>query len=397
MPENPVNIKAGTLEPGLSKYEAVAVRLRGAIAGGQLKPGDRFPNEHELAEEFGVSRITIRQALQLLENDRLITRNRGIGTHVSLDAVDAAAHETRAGRSDHPRSAAAGPQNRLRRVLFVHVNLDGSAPHSPYVLQELVAFESYFSGRGVSFSWAQMNASDLIAQRIPPELAAGEIDGLIIDGYVNASFLDLGQRFGLPMVVAGSHALLAEQHARKDQNDSSPPLEIVAHTYRPAMDQLITRLAGPKKSPTPVALITGGFRMPAIVQLHQDYCEVVNRSRQRIALGQHTPDLDIYACLDALLAGRDRLGVIIGGMYEEAAHQALAALDPAGKRVAPAVFSPQDPARTAKRGWPYCVQSADRLAGIAAGRLLRLIDQTPDLDTPIGHHHFVEADLIFPG
>lgn len=45
-------------------------------------PGDRFPTEHELREEFGVSRETIREALLGLERQGLISRRQGQGTFV---------------------------------------------------------------------------------------------------------------------------------------------------------------------------------------------------------------------------------------------------------------------------------------------------------------------------
>lgn len=50
--------------------------------GEGFAPGDRFPTEHQLCDEFGVSRETVRQALHGLERDGFISRHRGKGSFV---------------------------------------------------------------------------------------------------------------------------------------------------------------------------------------------------------------------------------------------------------------------------------------------------------------------------
>jgi GntR family transcriptional regulator len=50
--------------------------------GDGFAPGDRFPTEHALCSEFGVSRETVREALLGLENEGLIARHRGKGSVV---------------------------------------------------------------------------------------------------------------------------------------------------------------------------------------------------------------------------------------------------------------------------------------------------------------------------
>src|SRR5947207_259362 len=51
---------------------SIADQIRAAIVGGQLKEGARLPPERELAEQFGVSRVTVRDALRALEAMGLI-------------------------------------------------------------------------------------------------------------------------------------------------------------------------------------------------------------------------------------------------------------------------------------------------------------------------------------
>jgi GntR family transcriptional regulator, transcriptional repressor for pyruvate dehydrogenase complex len=48
-------------------FEEILVQLQAAFANGQLSPGDRLPAERELAEQFGASRSSVREALRVLE------------------------------------------------------------------------------------------------------------------------------------------------------------------------------------------------------------------------------------------------------------------------------------------------------------------------------------------
>jgi DNA-binding FadR family transcriptional regulator len=57
--------------------ESVAAQLRFQILSGSLPAGSRFPPELELAAVYDVSRPTIREALRILESDRLISIRRG--------------------------------------------------------------------------------------------------------------------------------------------------------------------------------------------------------------------------------------------------------------------------------------------------------------------------------
>ncbi len=52
------------------------------IKSNDFTDGERLPNEMDLCKEFGVSRITVRQALKDLESDGLIVRERGRGTFI---------------------------------------------------------------------------------------------------------------------------------------------------------------------------------------------------------------------------------------------------------------------------------------------------------------------------
>ncbi|MEN6616296.1 MAG: FadR/GntR family transcriptional regulator [Syntrophorhabdus sp.] len=56
----------------------VTEQLKQSILLGQFKPGDKFPSERELAEQFQVSRVAIREAIRSLENSGFIVTRQGI-------------------------------------------------------------------------------------------------------------------------------------------------------------------------------------------------------------------------------------------------------------------------------------------------------------------------------
>ncbi|MDO4650565.1 MAG: GntR family transcriptional regulator [Eubacteriales bacterium] len=69
------------------KYLMVYNEIRNAIFTGVYKDGDKIPAENELTEQFQVSRQTIRQAMDMLLEEKLIRRTRGTGTFVNKAAI----------------------------------------------------------------------------------------------------------------------------------------------------------------------------------------------------------------------------------------------------------------------------------------------------------------------
>src|SRR3954452_16658049 len=63
-------------------YFQVAEQIEQAIHDGQLAPGDRIANEIALADQLGLSRPTLRQAIQTLVDKGMLVRKRGVGTQV---------------------------------------------------------------------------------------------------------------------------------------------------------------------------------------------------------------------------------------------------------------------------------------------------------------------------
>jgi GntR family transcriptional regulator len=70
------------------RYHRIAESLRDRIHGGRLTPGTRLDNQRALAKSFGVTLMTLRQALQVLEREHLIARRHGLGTFVAARSID---------------------------------------------------------------------------------------------------------------------------------------------------------------------------------------------------------------------------------------------------------------------------------------------------------------------
>ena len=78
----PIDFKKSTVVP---VYEQLARTLKENIIGGVLRNGTKLPPEPELAQQFGVSRPTLRKCLKRLEEQNLINQRRGCGTFVSYE------------------------------------------------------------------------------------------------------------------------------------------------------------------------------------------------------------------------------------------------------------------------------------------------------------------------
>ena len=62
--------------------EEIAQQIQDLISRGRLKAGDRLPAEREMAKQLGVSRPTLREALQVLEHSGFLETHHGNGTYV---------------------------------------------------------------------------------------------------------------------------------------------------------------------------------------------------------------------------------------------------------------------------------------------------------------------------
>ncbi|MCX5558739.1 winged helix-turn-helix domain-containing protein [Streptomyces sp. NBC_00038] len=98
--------------------QEIADALRDRIRAGDLKAGDRLPTQAELAEEFGVERGTVRQALSSLQSDGLLS-NTGRGSPPRIAEVPAV--------RDEPQTTMVGLAPRLAEAFAApHVRIDAA-------------------------------------------------------------------------------------------------------------------------------------------------------------------------------------------------------------------------------------------------------------------------------
>ena len=62
-------------------------QIRDAVLSGKLKPGNRLASEKELADQFGVSKATMREAMRVLEVLGLIEIRKGLGGGIFIAEV----------------------------------------------------------------------------------------------------------------------------------------------------------------------------------------------------------------------------------------------------------------------------------------------------------------------
>ncbi len=88
MPEETVAAPLLQVKPQhMTLTDATSEALQRAIVDGIFAPGSQLPPELELIRMLGVSRTTLREALQRLEEQGLIVRRRGLGTYVREKSI----------------------------------------------------------------------------------------------------------------------------------------------------------------------------------------------------------------------------------------------------------------------------------------------------------------------
>lgn len=159
----------------LPAYSQVAHQLREHVLSGLLAPGDQLPIEPDLAELFGVSRSTVREALRQLASEGLVRTARGVrgGTFVA-----------------HPSSDAIS--------VYLATGLGLLAGAEQISVANLLATRSALEEAAAALTAGRRTEQDL--HRIQEALAPKRIDG--------ASRLDANRRFHALLLATSANNLL---------------------------------------------------------------------------------------------------------------------------------------------------------------------------------------------
>ena len=191
--------------------DAVAASLERRILEGSLKSGDRLPPERELATEFGVSRPSLREAIQKLASKGMVQSRQGGGTYVT-NALEATFFD--------PWQDMMGSHPNLREdMLEFRRMLEGQAAEwaaERATEADLTRLGQRFSALNASFSNENMD------QRSEADIAfhqaVGEVAHNALLGHLSAALLRLMHdnirlNLGELKTVPAAGNLLKSQHA----------------------------------------------------------------------------------------------------------------------------------------------------------------------------------------
>ena len=168
------------------KYEVLASWILDEIENGTLRYQERIPSEKDLAEKFGVSRQTVRRALEELADKGIVEGRRGSGTYVAVN--------TRRHRGDEIRIA----------VMLTYVDT--------YIFPAIIkGMESVLSGEGCALQIAVSgNAVEKERMLLNEFIRTRSVDGLIAEtvksGLPNPNLKLYGklQDSGVPVLFVNS-------------------------------------------------------------------------------------------------------------------------------------------------------------------------------------------------
>ncbi|MDQ4018332.1 MAG: GntR family transcriptional regulator [Actinomycetota bacterium] len=213
--------------------------LKEQLESGRWQPGDPLPSEPELARMFKVSRVVVRQALAILEDDRQIVRIRGRGTFVAQPKLD-----YRAGGLSRLLASPRGPDVAIhvldkRRTQVERSIRDALAAPRDEVFRLTTLFSIRSVPIAISYSFFReddvrwLDDESHVGRNIPSSLLLADHGVALAHSELSIETSQCGQfeadRFGIPHRSSVFLVLCTEF---EDTPDGPRPFEVARVEYR---------------------------------------------------------------------------------------------------------------------------------------------------------------------
>ncbi|GAA3186514.1 MULTISPECIES: GntR family transcriptional regulator [Streptomyces] len=216
-------------------YYQLAQQLEAAIENGVLAPGNLLGNEVDLSVRLGLSRPTVRQAIQSLVDKGLLVRRRGVGTQVVHSQVRRPLELS--SLYDDLEAAGQAPATRVVRNETVPASADVAAALGLAEGAEVVLLERLRSTHGQPVA--------LLCNLLPPGLLALDSARLESTGLYRM-MRSAGITLHSARQTVGARSATADEAARLDEkegaalltmqrtayDDTGRPVEFGTHIYR---------------------------------------------------------------------------------------------------------------------------------------------------------------------
>ena len=217
-------------------YFQIAEQFEKAILDGTIAPGDRIDNEIALAKDLGLSRPTMRQAIQVLVDKGMLVRKRGVGTQVVHGKIKRSVELT----SLFDDLTAAGQKPRTEVIAVSRVAAEEDVAHD----LQLQPGDDVWSLERLRFIGKQPLA--LMHNFIPVDvidLGSLDLEGVGLYSHLRAKGILMRvarQRIGARGATAAEGALLLEKKGaplltmqRTAYDNGGRAVEYGRHAYRP--------------------------------------------------------------------------------------------------------------------------------------------------------------------
>ncbi|MBO0998698.1 GntR family transcriptional regulator [Bacillus sp. SD075] len=218
-------------------YHQLEEEIKEAIQNLELEPGEMIPSEKEYTEKYGISRMTVRQAISNLVYGGYLYRQRGKGTFVAQQKLESPLQGLTSFSED---MISRGLEPSTRVISFTEVNAD----HELAVKLEVEEGTSIFDLERVRLAdqlpmaYERLYISKVLAGDLTKEIAVTSIHdyvekmfGLNIQHNIQVIEASIAQKKEAEMleVIEGSPILLIERRIILDTNR---PLGVVRSVYR---------------------------------------------------------------------------------------------------------------------------------------------------------------------